>query len=309
MRRPPPSPVPFCVALAAAALGLAGCKSAQQSRPEPAATFTPVVRSAEAGLEARLWVISNQSGLLPAVFRDYHPPAALGAQADTWRQNGLRVLEVPIDRLDEVRAALPTIGPLHREWLGLLPEWVEVVKGSRIEAERLVQLDDGVVRLGPGALRLLARCWTTPSVGAQPDGSPAGAVLRVEIMPELMMQSDRGDEPLQRLLSGEPVHSGPGVRGVAFQRMLLRLVSGGQNAIVIVPEDPSAAWEADAPNRPESGLDSRRDQPAFGPQAPVLPTLGELMLTSLAQPETVGDARVIVVLVPIVPDRFELLPR
>lgn len=307
MRRTPIIPVMLC-ALAAAALP--GCRSASRPQADPAHGITPVVRSAESGLEARLWVVSNQSGLLPAVFRDYHPPAAAGAaQAETWRKNGFRVLEVPVERLEELRASLPTIGPLHREWLGLLPEWVEVVKGSRLETERLVQLDDGAVRLGPGRLRLLTRCWTTPSVGAQPDGSPAGAVLRVEVMPELMMQPAQGDEPLERLLSGEPVRRGPGVRGVAFERMLLRLVSSGESAIVIVPEDPGADWDAEAPNRPESGLDSRRDDLAFGPKTPALPTLGELMLTSLALPETVGDARVIVVLVPLVPDRFELLPR
>jgi hypothetical protein len=39
------------------------------------------------------------------------------------------------------------------------------------------------------------------------------------------------------------------------------------------------------------------------------PTLGELMLTSLALPESVGDARVVVVLVARVPERFGLLPR
>ena len=90
-------------------------------------------------------------------------------------------------------------------------------------------------------------------------------------------------------------------RGAAAQ-------SGG-SALVIVPEDPEVDWRADAEGRPESGLDPDAARALVGPRMPKAPTLGELMLTSLALPESVGDARVVVVLVPRVPERFNLLPR
>jgi hypothetical protein len=273
---------------------------------EPA--VTPVVRGAGAGLEARLWVVENGGGSIGRALQGFAPPAgAPRARVELWRANGFRVLEIPIDQLDDVRDQLATIGPLHRQWLGLLPEWVEVVKGAQLAAEAPVAFDNGTVRLGPGRLRIVSRCWAMPSVGARPDGSPTAALLKLEIMPELEMSAVAADS-YARLLDQAPVQPRSGVRGIPFDRLLLGLVSSGSDAIVIVPEDPEVDWNAERDERPDGARRSDASV-AFGPQAPAVPTLGELMLTSLALPESVGDARVVVVLVPRVPERFELLPR
>ncbi|HZW08277.1 MAG TPA: hypothetical protein VFF69_00100 [Phycisphaerales bacterium] len=301
----------LCCAAGLAALGPAPGCGGKRARPQVAPEedpISPVVRGAEAGLEARLWVVENGGGALPRAFRGFPPPAgAEPAVIELWRRNGFRVLGVPLDRLETLRHQVPTIGPLHQQWLGLLPEWVEVVKGARLGPAQRVALDNGPVELGPGRLRLLSRCWAAPSVGAQPDGSPAGAVLRLEVMPELEM--DAPSDPLERLLAGAPEGPDAAPDGIAFDRLLLSLSPGDATAVVIVPEDPALDWAAAGQARPESIGDARAQGPEFGPQAPTTPTLGELMLTSLALPESASDARIVVVLVPRVPDRFELLPR
>jgi hypothetical protein len=302
-------------ALAALAGGLTGCAGGSGHTAAPPtqadALSAPVVRGVEAGLEARLWVVENRSGVLAGALRDYPAPAAADpAELETWRRNGFRVLEVPLEDLETVLAGLPTIGPRHREWLGLLPEWVEAVKGAQLAGQQPVRLDSGPVMLGPGGLRLVTRCWTTPAPGPISGDQAAGpaALLHIEVMPELVGPRRAERDEIARLLDGG-VAPRSGVRGMAFDRLRLSLTASGGSALVIVPEDPEVDWRADAEGRPESGLDPDAARALVGPRMPKAPTLGELMLTSLALPESVGDARVVVVLVPRVPERFNLLPR
>ncbi len=299
---------------AAAAVGVAGVlggcarSGGDKAGIMPGDAGAPVVRGTEAGLEVRLWVVENRSGVLGGGLREFDPPTLTAGAIEAWRQNGFRVLEVPIDRLDELRAGLPTIGPIHQEWMGLLPEWVEVVKGTELKGQREVRFENGSGVIGPGRLRLLTRCWAVPVVGALPEGDGAGALLRLEVMPQLgrMQRSDR--DALGQWLGTEHESVRTGARGLAFTRLRLGVVSSGGNAIVIVPEDPDYAWDAEADGRPESESEARQ-RAVVGPRMQTHPTLGELMLTNLALAETPGDARVVVVLVPRVPERFELLPR
>ena len=302
----------WCAAIAAAVAavitwsGCAGSNRPQVATEPDTELITPVVRGVEAGLEARLWVVENRAGVLAGALREFAPPASASpAEIDAWQRHGFRVIEVPLDRLEGVLALLPTIGPRHREWMGLLPEWVEVVKGAQLAAEQPVKMDGGVARLGPGRLRLVTRCWAAPRVGAGAAGP--GAVLRVEVMPELTGPRAGEDDALAKLLD-PTITPKRGVRGIAFDRLRLGVEATGQSALLIVPEDPALDWDADADGRPESGLDPEAARAAIGPRMRATPTLGELMLTSLALPESAGDARVVVVLVPRVPDRFSLLP-
>lgn len=292
-------------ALSGCAAGGGGSAEAGESAAETA-TIAPVVRGAESGLEARLWAVEGRPGVLPAVLGEFGPPAGADPRlVDLWKQNGVRVLEVPLDRLEGVRGRLPTIGPLHREWLGLLPEWVEVVKGPSLAGERSIRLDSGLARLGPGRLRLVARCWPAPRLQADA-GAGVGSLLRVELMPELRMPRQAHDERLGMLLEDAARDTGPGSRGVAFDRLLLGWGATGESAVLLVPEAPEADWSAPAPGRLESAASETM---VFGPPAVEAPTLGELMLTNLTAPDVPGDARLVVVLVPRAPERFGVLPR
>lgn len=265
-------------------------------RPETDPTIAPVVRGAEAGLEARLWAVDGRRGVLAAVLGDFGPPPGADPdEVELWRRNGLRVLEIPLDRLESVRDELPTIGPRSREWLGMLPEWVEVARGPSIASDRAIRFDTGYARLGPGRLRLLARCWAVP-------GGSLGR-MRVELLPELRMPRRGHDERLGMLLDSGLAPDG---RGLAFDRLLLGWTSDGSGAVLIVPESPDIDWADPLPGRPET--EASTAQP-YGPTPVRTPTLGELMLTNLASPDTPGDARMVVVLLPRVPERFGLLPR
>ncbi|MDQ7013868.1 MAG: hypothetical protein Q9O74_08240 [Planctomycetota bacterium] len=305
-----------------AACALSGCgpgSSSGATTVKPGATeseidLSPVVRGADAGLEARLWAVQARPGLLAAVLGEFGPPTGADArQVARWQQNGMRVVEVPLDQLDWVHAQLPTIGTRNREWLGMLPEWVEVVSGTTLAGERAIRLDSGEVRLGPGRLRMMARCWAMPDVGratehvAKPDaGVGVGTLLRIELMPELRMPRQAHDESLG-LLFEDAVSSGePGAQGIAFDRLVLSWQAAGTHALVIVAERTDADWSEPVPRRPESSASGAQ---VFGPPAVVAPTLGELMLTNLTAPDMPGDARVVIVLVPRVPERFGVLPR
>ncbi len=96
---------------------------------------------------------------------------------------------------------------------------------------------------------------------------------------------------------------------MAFDRLRLSLTASGGSALVIVPEDPEVDWRAPTPRAGPNPASTPTRPVLVGPRMPKAPTLGELMLTSLALPESVGDARVVVVLVPRVPERVNLLPR
>lgn len=256
-----------------------------------------------------MWAVEGRAGLLAAVLGEFGPPAGAGAgQVSRWRENGLRVVEVPLDRLDGVRAQLPTIGPINREWLGMLPEWVEVVRGPTLPGEKAIRLDSGVVALGPGRLRMLARCWAMPDAPGSNGGEGAGvgSLLRVELMPELRMPRQSHDDSIGALFEEPTTDREPGVRGIAFDRLVLGCAASGESAILIVAESADADWSEPAPGRPESDAEGVS---VFGPQALATPTLGDVLLTNLTAPEESGDARVVVVLVPRVPERFGVLPR
>ena len=99
-------PVAACVVCSLAGCGSGGGTAQVETvAAEAEVDLSPVVRGAEEGLEARLWAIEGRPGLLAAVLGEFDPPASADArQVARWRENGLRVVEVPLDRLDWVRA-------------------------------------------------------------------------------------------------------------------------------------------------------------------------------------------------------------
>lgn len=305
--------ITLCALCALCACGPTAGSSATALKPsatDPQIDLSPVVRGADAGLEARLWAIQVRPGLLAAVLGEFGPPTGADeTQVARWQQNGMRVVEVPLERLDWVHAQLPTIGTRNREWLGMLPEWVQVLNGAPLPTERPIRLDSGKVSLGPGRLRMMARCWAMPIPRPAPDTDPhagVGTVLRVELMPELRMPRRAHDESLGMLFEDVVSSGEPGARGIAFDRLLLGWQATGTHALVIVAENADADWSDPAPRRPES---TAQEAQVYGPPAAVVPTLGELMLTNLTAPDMTGDARVMIVLVPRVPQRFGVLPR
>jgi len=299
-----------------------GCHN--PSRPQsPLAdsALTPVVRGADMGLETRLWIIDNTPGILAGSLRNFKPPAFAENKIDLWKRNGLRVVAVPLTELDSLRESLPTIGPIHRSWLGLLPEWVELVGGTRLNHEQAVRFDSDQSHLGPGQLQLAARCWIEPKITIKeksktdleqsptPTDAPPRAQLHIEIMPQLKMPRTEERALLERLAQGDSIAPASGRDTITFDRLTLPLPADGSHAFLIVAENPSADWFAPASPRPESVLAPSPHHAMIGPTFPPVPTIGDLLLTNRIQPNAVNDARVVLILIPRVPERFELLPR
>ncbi len=310
-------------------VGIAGCGSTRptissQDSPPGSSAITPVIRGADAGLEARIWVVDNQPGILAGLLRDYPKAQASAGEVDLWQRNGIRILEVPLDKVDSLRASLPTVGPIQRNWLGLLPEWVTLVGGMRLGRERALALDSGVVDLGPGRFELATRCWLEPRIGpvapvsaADPSDSPShaspaqpDAQLRIELLPELALPKPATRSLLDSLES--PAASLAQRRRnetIAFDRLSLSLAADGDHAYLIVAEAPDVDWFAQASPRPESSLEPDSRDALVGPAFPALPTLGDVLLTNRLDPNAPDRARVVLVLIPRVPDHFELLTR
>ncbi|MCW5776872.1 MAG: hypothetical protein KIS87_10575 [Phycisphaeraceae bacterium] len=296
-----PRHVAAFLAVSLAALG--ACSGTRTDGPVRAAT-APVVRGAESGIEVALWVVDDRDGALAAAIRGYldRPVPAAPDQVRLWRANGLHIFAVPLAAVEDVRPALPVLGPVQRQWLGLLPEWAEVVKGPELASERYAGLDSGVLRLEPGRLRMLARCWTTPDLSRSVASIPASN-LRLELMPQLADRRRR--DPLAPL--AEPVPSSAPDAGLTFPRLTLSLAADGSDAFVIVGASPDHDWTlAVPPVRPETPQDGVVVSP-FGPLPPGAPTIGELMLTGAPLASTAETTRVVLVVLPRVAERFELI--
>lgn len=316
-------------ALVCGALIAPGCARRRSVR-EPAAPEpgSPVVRGARDGLELWWWVVTEprSRGLVPAPLGPTGPQAAepppgppplevtdlksnledvLAPYLDrpvpipeseraAWHAAGLRLVTVPVGDLEEMQSRLRTVGPAQRQWLGERPEWMDAITGASLDQPRVVTAGDRPRTLPAGSLHLLLRCWIAPDLSA---GSDAGAVMRVEIVPEHRPpRSPRS----RRLLTLEDAPSPPA--GTLFDGLLAHLSMRDGVACLIVPEAPGVEWTADAPP----------DQPpaapvqGVGPPVPPIPTVGEAMLSTAAFPDAGRRVRVVLVLVPRVPDRFRL---
>lgn len=279
---------------------LAGCADTAPALPTPPVPSRDAgsnVRAAEAGIEVLWWAVDDSQG---AVGRALAPFVEQGNNtiAPAWRGNGLRLLVVPRDKLEVMAAGMPTVGPLQRQWFGMLGSWTAVISGRPWAGRNEILVDDHGkperFSLGPGRLRLLARCWNEPVVNAAEGG--AGAVLRVEVLPQheepspIISAVDRSDQTR---------------RGHTFESLGISFAAQPGMAYVIVPETPSAEWapveEAsnDRPLGPPRVVEDQRG-------AALPPTLGEAMLTD-AGVGGMARTRVIVVLVPRAPERFELI--
>lgn len=298
-------------------------------------------RPGESGLGVRVWIVRDQSHAIARALHDAQQAPLPLAMRRTLRDSGLRVLAVPIDRLDDLRARLPIGGPTQRQWLARVPRWHTAVDGPRSMRPARVMLDSGPLALEPGWARLSVRAWVEPVLDQSRAGAPIFAGrMRIELVPEHVMVATA------RTLGGGTV----GEDRFVFDRLTARWLATPGMAYLVVAERPEADWgelallpdepttvarivrdtaseqrdpagpEPMPPDEPEaSPLDERvRDGPSMpgavsfpvlGPRSPLTPTLGEAILGSPAYAGSRAPIRAVLVLVPVAPERFELLPR
>jgi hypothetical protein len=206
-----------------------------------------------------------------------------------WHAAGMRLVSVPVSELPRIQSALRIVGPTQRQWLGEAPMWTDLVRGGSAPAREVVT-DEGLTRLQAGRLQLFGRAWITPD----PDGLRAdvlpSAALRLELVPQLQPQLT---EP-QRLLAAAGRTTVDGiVKGRVFPSLSLGMYLSGGDAIVIVPDAPSRDWSTDDDEL--MMVDLRQSMQSLGEALLVNPA-------SRGKPRT----RAILVLIPHVPEHFEL---
>jgi hypothetical protein len=222
------------------------------------------------------------------------PTPFAGDTVKLWRAHGLRIVCVPVEDLDRVQRALRLTGPVHKQWFGHLPEWTDVVRGPESASPRVIMVGERAEELRPGRLRLMARCWVYPVASAA--GAPA-AGLRMELVPQFeAAASERSRLQLMARDHDERVDFPTLLAGVSIEKL-----ADEPDAILIVPDAPAADW-------------TKQDQEPTetGPEMDLPPTLGEAMLAALparTEKGATSRSRAVIILIPRLPDRFELLGR
>lgn len=321
-------------------------------RAGPDLTEAPVI-GADAGLEAT-WVVAGADGATFAgAIAPYldAPVPAHPSNIAMWEANGLRVVRIPLGEWPALSAALQVSGASQRQWLGASGAWTEIVRGPDQPRGQIIALDAERVELGPGRLRLLSRCWLSPvPPEGSGDGSSSRAEFTVEVVPQLLER-----RPGATTLTQAPRTQDPIDQGLVFSRMrmLFRTRDNAEDryAYLIVSERPDVDWRDAIADRPESDnppvVVEARPSPGVGevvrngsgnpgsqavrastesgppsagpagagPQAPLLPTLGEALFAAAlppldpeATPVVRRNVRAMLVLIPRAPGEYRLIP-
>jgi hypothetical protein len=289
------SPIALCAAAILALNACAGHRTTTSGPlPDEDASASAVVQ--DKGLELRWWVVSDRYADVARTLAPYeaNPIPADPQAVARWDRSGLRIVAVPLDKLTEVRDALPRVGKTNRQWLGESPLWVDAVNGPDLDRPWTVVLDRATTELSPGQLSLLVRDWLVPRMTE--DGALAS--LRVELLPRHNSRT-----PINRRIDEALQPGAPRFESTTFDELRLTLDVSSTMALLIVPESPSVRWSL-VPE-PDAAVDDA--EVSFGPSTPAYPTIGSVMLTN--SPANLGATvnKAIIVLIPRLPERFELI--
>ena len=155
----------------------------------------------------------------------------------------------------------------------------------------MLAMDNGPVRLGPGRMRLLARCWSVPMAGSSTH-VPAG--LRIELALQYADLEQRGG---LRLTAGAVATGGEEDRGLVFSRFVAEMIALDGDALVVATVGP------DAP-----GHEPEQSGQALLPAA-LLPTLGQALLSDPRAAPTSGAPKAVLVLIGHISEEFTLIHR
>ncbi|MFG0257618.1 MAG: hypothetical protein ACF8GE_06925 [Phycisphaerales bacterium JB043] len=259
--------------------------------------IAPAVRGGENGLEVRWWVLDDDADRIARELRPYlQQSIPLGDRmSEHWRENGMRMVALPLSDVASIRSRLPMLGRVDRHWLGQSPRWTQILEGEPVLNQ--VSRQQHLLDLPDGRMRLLARAWTSPSVGAQPS-------MRLDLSLQFVDDLRRRDPFARSLVSDAMGSIG---FGQVFDDMTIHVELREGWAYLLVPDDPTRVWDSSDRALPIETYDWGE---MLGPPAPPSPTLGEALLTTLGAPsETLPrrDLRAIVLLIPRLPDTYRLL--
>lgn len=269
------------------------------------------------GLTVESWVIRDRDNSLAAALAQIDTPPSWidGESVALWRANGLRVLAIPVDQIAALRASLPSGGPTEIRELGEATGWTPIATGPDL-ADHVLRLDSGLLEVGPGQIRLLARSWIEPAIESGDDATRrVVSRVRIELVPQHIEPLARRS-PLQIEQDRRPTAVD---RGMVFDRLMLSVLAGGTDAIILVGESPRVDWGELAPQSEPEPPDGSTDEDIEDPPEPddrvefpltgpsIRPTLGEAMLNASSYAAGSSPLRVVVVLIPSPSAGFALL--
>lgn len=275
----------------------------------PAATMAAAVVGKQSGLEVQWWVVDDPDSFVGAALAKYATSDGSeidGATRDLWWSNGLRIIAIPVEDVERVKRRLDVGAVGHVQWLGLLPTWTQLVIGPGFDGRRAINMDSGAggrVVLDGGKLRLLARCWSAPGENGRP-------ALRLELMPQ-HVERDAAKRKELAALESKPWTIED--EGLLFTRLRAGWSADGRTAFLIVPESPGTDWEKVSERSERSAAAREREEniasaTRVGPFEGSIPSVGEAMLTSaLSDPEGRIGKRIVIVVVPRMPETYELI--
>lgn len=226
--------------------------------------------NADTGLEVRTWTVSDNPGRIAEALDRYGLGAVGDPDADAaLRSNGLRAVRVRVDLLDALLSELGVAPVEVRAWHGQVLEWRQLLSSPVGPAGAVAAVGNGIRRLDPGRMLLMARCWTLPMED--------GTSLNLELVPVLERPRTHDYARLlgDRTLSGE-----------VFESMSVETQLAPGLACVLTGESPGRSGDAAEP-------------PPHGPVAPAPATIGEILFEAGGEP----PLRQLLVLVPRLPQR------
>jgi hypothetical protein len=293
-------------------------------------TPPPIVTTAKDGLEVHWWIADDTDGAVGAALAEFtEPPLPQGeALRERWNANGLRMVQAPGEQIGELEARLPPLRARRRLWVGWATAWTEIVRGRRAGGASALIIDGQRTSMPTGALRLIARSWPVPiePTGERQWGNEPR--VRLELACQLAVEHSVGAEDVFSQPRVVPVPD----EGPILRQLTLETVLDPRFVYVLTSEAPGVVWAPSAarqasPEPPEAAPGSPAEPAAEGserlmepegrldlPSEPLGPpvssplTVGQAML-SASQAETGWrDLRIIVVLIPRAPERYQLLP-
>lgn len=287
-------------------LGLAGVMSpggcAGPARPTTSGSLAE--RTDPVGLKIQWWLTGDtkartMSGAetLAGVLRTYETrvtpldPAVL----KLWRANGLRVLAIPVGELDLVRERLRASGATHEQILGQMYQWTPIVTGPSWDGPSQVQMDNGLLELPAGSIRMLARGWFAPPDPVARQEQKA-ASLRLELLLQHEERTKAASDLVQAL--GQETPKSEYDAGLAFTRLGVTCDLSGREALLLVAEDPTTEWDS----VPDRLVGDDPNQPPTVKKGAIFlerPRLGSLLLS--ADPTQISARRVVMLIIPVVP--------
>tara|TARA_R110000744_G_scaffold116510_2_gene218001 strand:+ start:1294 stop:2244 length:951 start_codon:yes stop_codon:yes gene_type:complete len=292
------------------AAGLSACSPNTKGSPRDPLTLETSIEAGQAtnasqrGLELRVMTVDDSENRVARSLARYEQSTGSMSNEDIqrWRSWGLRLIVVPIDKLDSILGSQDLTQAAQVRWMGEFPQWRPIIRTGEIHSNTVrVQDSDGArYQTLVGRPRLLARVWTVPEV--TDDGLKARLHMDLAIQMTQPQRSNRwGEIRLPTALD----------EGDLINELMISPVFDSSSALILVGEDPLVSWGFT--DEDESFDASSEERTSIGPRTPQARTLGQQMLstpgTGYVAPGVryVPPKKVLIVLVPKADGQYRLL--